>query len=423
MKKEEILQTPRGMHDLVKEDAEFFLALLVEIFKFSNTFGFEYIRTPIVENEKVFTSSLGKTSDVIKKEMFYIKTKSGGEKLVLRPEGTAAVLRAYVQNSLTSLPQPVKVFYFGPMFRYERPQRGRFREHYQWGLEIIETNDPISDAQIIEAFDRFFKKFKLKNYVFKVNSLGCKDDRKKYIKDLKKYYRNKVKKLCLDCRRRFKENPLRLLDCKHSEDQKFKENAPILTNYLCKQCESHFERFLEYLEELNIYYELDNNIVRGFDYYSRTIFEIFFPDLNIAVGGGGRYDYLGEIFYKRSIAGVGGAIGIERFIEILRNNNIKLSYYKKPSIFIAQITDQAKMFALKIYDELVKNNFHIAESFTKSSLSSQLDIANKLKVKYSIIIGHQELGSNSVILKDMETGIQETIPADKLIQELKNRLK
>ncbi|MGC8981614.1 MAG: histidine--tRNA ligase [Minisyncoccia bacterium] len=421
--KKDIIQAPKGMHDLYKENAEIFLKLSEEIYKFSNLFGFEYIRTPIIENEKIFTLSLGTTSDIVNKEMFYVKSKKRKEKFVLRPEGTAPIIRAYIQNGMYSFTQPVKLFYLAPMYRYEKPQAGRLREHYQWGLEILGSTDPISDVEIIQVFDRFFKKFKLKNYIFKINSLGCEDDRKKYKRDLKKYYRNKIKKLCEDCRRRFKENPLRLLDCKNPKDQEYKKNAPILTNYLCKNCEEHFEKVLEYLEELDINYELDNSIVRGFDYYSKTVFEIFFKDLNIAIGGGGRYDYLGKIFHKSMIGGVGGALGIERFMEVLRLNNIKLTYYKKPKVFVVQITDQAKFYALKIYDKLLRNNIYTAQNFVKGTLSSQLEIANKLGVKYSIIIGHQELGSKSVILKDMETGLQEIIPEDKLIEELKKRLK
>jgi histidyl-tRNA synthetase len=423
MKKKDLIQTPKGMHDLVKEEADFFLKLTEEIYKFSSFYGFEYIRTPIIENEKTFTLSLGATSDVVNKEMFYVKTKKGSEKFVLRPEGTAPIIRAYIQNGMFSLPQPVKLFYVAPMYRYEKPQAGRFREHYQWGIEILGSTDPISDAEIIQVFDRFFKRFKLKNYIFKINSLGCEEDRKKYKKDLKKYYRTKLKKLCDDCRRRFKENPLRLLDCKNPKDQEYKTNAPVLTNYLCKSCEEHFEKVLEYLEELNINYELDNTIVRGFDYYSRTVFEIFFKNLNLAVGGGGRYDSLSRVFYKSMIGGVGGGLGLERFMDVLRSNDIKLTYYKKPKVFVAQITDQAKFYALKIYDMLLSNNIQASQNFTKNALSSQLEIANKLGVKYSIIIGHQELGSKSVILKDMETGIQEVVPEDKLIEELKKRLK
>jgi histidyl-tRNA synthetase len=423
MKKKDLIQTPKGMHDLVKEEADFFLKLTEEIYEFSSFYGFEYIRTPIIENEKTFTLSLGATSDVVNKEMFYVKTKKGSEKFVLRPEGTAPIIRAYIQNGMFSLPQPVKLFYVAPMYRYEKPQAGRFREHYQWGIEILGSTDPISDAEIIQVFDRFFKRFKLKNYIFKINSLGCEEDRKKYKKDLKKYYRTKLKKLCDDCRRRFKENPLRLLDCKNPKDQEYKTNAPVLTNYLCKSCEEHFEKVLEYLEELNINYELDNTIVRGFDYYSRTVFEIFFKDLNLAVGGGGRYDSLSKVFYKSMIGGVGGGLGLERFMDVLRSNDIKLTYYKKPKVFVAQITDQAKFYALKIYDMLLSNNIQASQNFTKNTLSSQLEIANKLGVKYSIIIGHQELGSKSVILKDMETGIQEVVPEDKLIEELKKRLK
>ncbi len=416
-------QAPRGMHDLLKDDAELFLGIFNEILKHSYLYGFEYIRTPIVEKEEIFTASLGAFTDVIEKEMFYIDKKEKGEKYVLRPEGTAAIARAYLQNGMHSWPQPVKLFYFGPMFRYERPQAGRYREHYQWGLEIIGTEDPIYDAKIIQTFDRFLRKFKLKDFIFRINSIGCLNDRNKYKKYLKKYYKKYLKNICEDCKRRYVNNPLRLLDCKNEKDQEIKKSAPVIVDYLCKQCEEHFKKTLEYLEELEIQYELDPHLVRGFDYYSKTVFEIYFVEKTTAIGGGGRYDYLIKFLGGKQIPGVGGAIGIERLMDIFKIHQIKLNVYKKPLVFIAYATEKAKKYAYYVYDLLLKNNINVVENFAKNSLTSQLEYADKIGVKYSIIIGHYEMGSKSVILKNMLDKIQETIPLANLVEELKSRLK
>ena len=416
-------QSPRGMHDLIKEDAELFLGLFNEIIRHSYLYGFEYIRTPVVEKEEIFTASLGASTDVIEKEMFHVERKEKGEKYVLRPEGTASIARAYLQNGMHSWPQPVRLFYFGPMFRYEKPQAGRYREHYQWGLEVLNSEDPIYDAKIIQVFDRFFKKLKLKDFIFKINSIGCLNDRNKYKQALKRYYRKHLKNLCEDCKRRYAINPLRMLDCKNEKDQEIKKNAPILVNHLCKQCEEHFKKVLEYIEELDIPYELDSHLVRGFDYYSRTVFEIFFVESPIAIGGGGRYDYLIKFLGGKQTPGVGGALGIERLMEIVKLHQINLKVSKKPEIFIAYAAERAKSYAFFVYDFLLRHNINVAENFAKTSLTSQLEYADKLGVKYCIIIGHQEMGSRSVILKNMLDKTQETIPIDGLIEELKSRLK
>lgn len=416
------VQTPKGMHDLVKEEANAFLGLINECAKHSFLWGFEYIKTPTIEYEEVFTTSLGVVSDVIEKEMFYIKRKGEKEKYVLRPEGTAAIVRAYFQNGMHSWIQPVELFYIASMFRYEKPQAGRYREHYQWGLEILNSDDPIYDAKIIATFDKFLKKFKLSDYIVRINSIGCNSDREKYKKALKKYYKKFLKNLCSDCKRRYEVNPLRLLDCKVEEDQKYKQNAPSILDYLCNECEKHFNSVLEYLESLGINYELDSSLVRGFDYYSRTVFELYFSEKPIAIISGGRYDNLGKLLGGKNLPGVGGALGIERFLDILKLHKIDIKFSKlKPQIFIAYVTDKAKNYAFSVYDLLLRNNFFVAENFNKTNLSAQLEIANKLGVKYCIIIGHQELGTKSVILKNMQDGSQEIIPLNLLIEELKAR--
>jgi len=419
-----VLQVVRGMHDLLPPDSDYFLALQDFIFKWSITYGFNYVRTPVVESERVFTASLGEMSDVVEKEMFVVRGRERGDRYVLRPEGTAAVVRLYLQHGLHSWSQPVKLFYLEPMFRKERPQAGRYREHYQWGVEVIGSKDPVVDAQVIQMIDAFFKKFKLKDYTFKMNTIGCLNAncRPLYKKKLKQYYQTISRGICVDCKRRLKVNPLRLLDCKNAQCQPFKDKAPKILNYICKECQEHFENMLEYLEEFTIVYELDNTLVRGFDYYSKTVFEIFFPEVTISIGGGGRYDYLVKILGGQDTPGVGWGIGIERLTDILTMHQVNLTYSKKPKVFVIQITPQAKKAALSIVELLRKNNILVSENFTKASLTSQLEIANKLGVPYVLILGHEELGNKSVILRDMKTGAQENVYWSELVERLKEKL-
>jgi histidyl-tRNA synthetase len=416
------IQTPRGMYDLLQEDADYFLGLQEVLLKLSNLYNFQYIRTPLVESEKVFTSSLGNLTDVVEKEMYYLKGPEAKEKFVLRPEGTAGVVRAYLQEGMHSWSQPVKLFYLGSMYRKEKPQALRLREHFQWGAEILGSKEPICDAQIIQLVDGLFKKFKLKDYVFKLNSIGCVEDRKKYKKVLLKYFKPYSRKICEDCKRRYKINPLRLLDCKNEVCVEIKQQAPTPLNHLCKECEAHFGKVLEYLDDIEVAYELDGTLVRGFDYYSKTVFEIFFTEKTIAIGGGGRYDYLAKMLGGQDLPAVGMAIGIERLTEILKMHQIKMQYFKKPQIFLAQVSEEARKEALKLFELLVKNGLLVSETLSKASLSSQLDLADKLKVRFTLIIGHKELGQKNIIFKDMLTGDQETIPMSQLIEELKRRL-
>ncbi|GIW65177.1 MAG: hypothetical protein KatS3mg093_156 [Candidatus Parcubacteria bacterium] len=266
------IQKPRGMKDIFLDDADFYLKVRDLITNFSLINGFKYIETPIIENIKLFTSSLGEASDVVNKEMFLVKGKEKGDIFVLRPEGTASIVRAYFENGMQNLPQPVCLFYFGKMFRRERPQHGRLREHNQWGLEILNTEDPFADFYVIFSFYNFLKSLKIQNLKVKLNSIGCQRCRRKYKTQLVNFYKKYKNNLCFDCQRRLKLNPLRLLDCKNPKDQEYKKSAPNILNCLCKFCETHFQKVIEFLDYFQIPYELDNTLVRGFDYYVKTVF-------------------------------------------------------------------------------------------------------------------------------------------------------
>mgnify|MGYP001046552310 FL=1 len=415
------VQRPRGMKDIVGEEAEFYLKIRELITDFALLNGFKYIETPAVEDIKTFTLSLGETSDVVSKEMFIIKGKEKGSVYVLRPEGTAGIIRAYFENGMTSLPQPVSLFYLAKMYRRERPQYGRLREHTQWGLEILNTEDAFADFYIIFSFYKFLQKLKIENLIVKLNSLGCERCRQRYKKKLVEYYKKFKNKVCTDCQRRLKLNPLRVLDCKALQDQEYKNNAPNILDYLCRFCENHFQKVIEFLDEVKISYEFDKTLVRGFDYYERTVFEIFIGEKNVALAGGGRYD-LGEILSNQNLPSVGGGLGIERLKIFL--DEINFSFKKeKPKIFIAFAGEEAKVKAFHIFLQLQEAGFFPLANFFKPSLSSQLEYANKYNVKYSLILGFQELGRGEIILKDMEYGSQEILKIKNLVQELKKIIK
>ncbi len=415
------VQRARGTKDIIPPESDFYLKIRELVTNFSLLNNFKYIETPVLEDIKTFTLSLGQTSDVVEKEMFYLKGKEQGTKYVLRPEMTASVTRAYFENGLINLPQPVSLFYFAKMYRYERPQHGRLREHTQWGLEILNTEDPFADFYIILLFYNFLKNLKIKNIVIKLNSLGCQKCRIKYKEKLIKYYTKIQKKICSDCQRRLKTNPLRLLDCKIPEDQEYKKYAPNILDSLCRFCKIHFQKVLEFLDYWKIPYELDKTLVRGFDYYYRTVFEIFIEEDNIALAGGGRYD-LGKIIGNQELPSTGGALGVERLKIVLENNKISFKV-PQPNIFVAFAGEETRNKALEIFFNLQENNFRPISNFFKPSLSAQLEYANKIGVKYSLIIGFQELAKSEIILKDLRYGNQEILKIANLNKLLKNLIK
>lgn len=420
MKKE--FKNVRGMHDLVPPASNFWLWLRDLIFNFSLLFQFQYIETPELEFGELFEKGTGLSSDIVQKELYYVQAVEEGRKIVLRPEGTPPAMRVYFNKGFHAQPQPVKFFYFSPMFRKERPQAGRFRRHTQWGTEIIGSAHPINDAEIINLGYQFFQKIGLKEIVLKINSIGCDKCRDNLKKVLKKYYHRQLKSLCKDCQRRYKLNILRMLDCKSKICQPFKENAPYLLDHICRECKNHFKKVLDYLETLQIPYELDNTLVRGLDYYTRTVFEWVEPSVGFSLGGGGRYDNLWKIFYKKEAPGVGQGIGIERIFNLLQERKLLKEKSKTPEIFLAQIGEEAKKSALKILNLLRKQKIPVIANLAKDNLSQQLEIANRLGVKYVLIIGEKEIQTDTILIREMKTGLQEEIHQEKLIEEIRKRI-
>jgi len=415
----------RGMRDILPEDQPYFQYVLKQAESLAESYNFEKIDTPIVEERDLFEKGVGQSTDIVEKQMFTF-TDKGRVKVCLRPEGTASIARAYIEHGMFNLPQPIKLYYYGPMFRHEKPQSGRYRQFYQFGLEVIGSEKPIIDAEIISYTYSFFQALKIETKI-KINSIGCSQCRKVYHRKLVTYLRSKRNKLCKECQRRLKTNPLRILDCKNPECQEIVKRAPQMIDFLCEDCRAHFVRVLEYLDEVKVPYFLDPYLVRGLDYYTRTVFEVWpvkeTSERILALGGGGRYDDLIKMFSNRSVPACGVAFGVDRIVKQLKLENIKIQRKKPPQIFIAQIGELARQNALRIFEILRKEKFRVVENFTKDSLRSQLEIADKLKVKYTLIIGQDEVQNETVILRDMTSGNQEIIDQKKIVKELRKRLK
>ncbi len=419
-------QTPTGMHDILPKDQAYFRKIYNVVENIANFYGFGKIDTPILEQSELFSKGVGLDTDIVQKEMFNLKTR-GGDHLSLRPEGTAPVVRAYMQKGMINLPQPVKLWYFGPFFRYEKPQAGRFRQFWQFGLEVLGERGPVIDAQIIQIFYNILKDLRLKNLLVEINSIGDSQCRPYYKKLLKSYLRSRERLLCTDCRRRLKTNPLRILDCKRERCQNIVSQAPQSIDNLCDTCHQHFKEVLEFLDEAEISYRLNPYLVRGLDYYTKTVFEIVEDSaegkaLGVLIGGG-RYDNLAKVLGRRDIPATGGAAGIERIITSMKEVGGTISRVTPPKIFLSQVGKLAKRKSLKLFEEFRKAKISITESFGRDSLRAQLARANKLGVSYTLILGHKEAIDGTIIVRNMKTGKQKTVKMDKVVKEMKKNLK
>lgn len=436
--KQKLFQAPRGMHDVLPEDQPYWEKIRKVLKERSFDYGFERIDTPLVEDTELYIRGTGSTTDIVEKELYSFKTK-GGDQLSLRPEGTPGVVRAYLENGMVNWPHPVKLCYFGPMFRYERPQAGRFRQHYQMGFETIGGQEPVLDVQIVQLFLHILRDLGIKNTEVQINSLGCPECRPAFRRALIEYYRNKKQRICPDCQRRLKTNPLRLLDCKEEKCQPVKAGAPMTLDYLCKACHDHFKTVLEFLDELEIPYFLNQQLVRGLDYYTKTVFEIW-PGPNPppagqskiketaeiksqgALGGGGRYDGLVKLLGGKATPAVGMAAGAERIIAFMKEQGLKGAARTSPKVFLVQLGEMGQKKSLKLFADLREAGIIVAESLSKPSIKSQLKIADRFGIGYVLILGQQEALDGTVIIRDMASGVQETVPGKRVVEEVKKRL-
>ncbi len=411
-------RAPRGTSDILPKEQPYWRFIEQKAVNLCQLYGYERIDSPVFEDTQLFSRSVGENTDIVEKEMYTFEDRSRN-KMTLRPEGTAPVCRAYLEHGLHNLPQPVKLYYIAPIFRYERPQAGRYRQHYQFGYEAIGDDDPALDAEVIDMAWQFFLSLNLRHLTLNLNSIGCKKCRPKYLAVLKDYYANYIRDICPDCKVRLKRNPLRLLDCKKPSCQQAASSAPRSVDHLCPQCDEHFNRLKGYLKLLEIPFEVNHRLVRGLDYYTRTVFEIQ-PEEEGAqstLGGGGRYDDLIEELGGKPTPALGFATGMERIVLNLKKQNIPIPPLPQPQVFIAYAGDEVKGEAIKLAATLRRSGTGVIEAIGSKSLKAQLRQANNLGAHYAVIIGEQELKSGTVILRDMTTARQKTVPISEL-QEL-----
>lgn len=420
-------QLLRGMKDWIDQDQSYLKYILKKADKIAEDYSFKRVDTPILESTSLFIRSTGKDTDIVDKEMFSF-VDEGGEKVSLKPEATPGMVRAYIEHGMMNMPQPVKMYTISPLFRHERPQAGRVRQHHQFDLEVIGDDDPVVEAQLLLIAYKFYKSIGI-DITVKINSIGCVECRPKYIDSLAAYLKTKKTKLCTTCKKRLTKNPLRILDCKEDGCQAIIQGAPQIVDGICDDCKNHFTRVLEYADDLEIPYEPDPYLVRGLDYYTKTVFEIWpasaegSPSRQVTLGGGGRYDDLVGDLGGQDTPACGMGLGIERMIIKLKENKVDIS--KKPSydIFVAQLGDKARIKALGLFENLRVEGLKVAESFSKKGLRDQLDMANKLGVKVTAIIGQKEMLDGTVLIRDMESGIQEEVDYNKALKEIKRRVK
>lgn len=420
-----LLQTLRGMRDILPDEQPYWERVRRILTHASQEYGFRRIDLPTVEFSHLFLRTVGEGTDIIDKEI-YLFTTRGGDRVALRPEMTAGLCRAYIEHGMGVLPKPIKLFSIGPVFRYDRPQEGRYREHWQANFDMFGESDPILDAQTIQLAYRVVQQLGLKNIEFQVNSIGTSESRREYEKALIRYLEAQKNKLCQNCRERLTTNPLRILDCKEDKCAQLTMHAPQSLDYLDQDSRAHFKHLLEYLDELELPYTINTRLVRGLDYYTRTVFEIRSTDTEgkqYSLGGGGRYDRLIESLGGESTPAIGFGLGLDRIVIEMKRTQVKPYQEPKPRVFLAQLGDMAKKKSLKLFAELEKNGVLIAESFGRGSLKSQMRVANRLGAEVTIIIGQKEALDDTAIVKDMVSGTQETVTREKLVDAVKKILK
>lgn len=416
----------RGMKDVLFEEYKYWDLVINKASGLAGIYDFKRIDTPTLEYLDLYERSTGKETDIVHKEMYSFMDKNG-ERIALRPEATPGMVRAYVEHGMFNLPQPVKMFWIGPLFRHENPQSGRLRQHTQIDMEIFGEESPVADVLLIVIAYNFFRELQI-NIQVQINSIGCKECRKEYIVKLLEFYKERGRrtKLCGDCKRRIVKNPLRLLDCKEEKCKEIKSMAPQIVDFLCEPCRNHFVKILEYLDELEVPYNLDPFLVRGLDYYNRTVFEFSSEDegesRQSSLGGGGRYDSLVEKMGGRLTPSCGFGIGVERVILKIKEKNIPLIKDDKDYIFIAQLGEQARRKAFVLFEELRRAGFNVRQAFTKDNLRSQLEEADRVGAKLSLILGQKEVIDGTIIIRDMESGIQEIIDFKKLRAKIEKKL-
>ncbi|QEK12077.1 histidine--tRNA ligase [Crassaminicella thermophila] len=418
-----LTKAPRGTKDVLPSEV-YKWHYVEKIFRsVCDKFGYREIRTPIFEHTELFKRGVGETTDIVQKEMYSFED-NGGRNITLKPEGTAPVVRSFIENKLYADAQPTKLYYITPCFRYERPQAGRLRAFHQFGVEVFGTTNPSVDAEVIGIAMAFYKELGISNLELRINSIGCTECRSKYNQILKTYLKEKLPKLCKTCNNRYERNPMRIIDCKVESCKEQLKDVPLMIDYICDECKEDFEKLKENLSLMDIEYIIDPNIVRGLDYYTKTAFEIVSNEIGAqgTVCGGGRYDGLVEELGGPKTPGIGFGMGIERLLLTLKNNQIEIPKPEGLDIFIATIGERGAKEAIKLLHKLRLEGISADKDHLERSLKAQFKYANKLDASYTIVIGDDELDKDIVTLKNMKSGEQIEINLSNIIAELKSRL-
>ena len=416
-----LFQAPRGTADVLPEEQAYWHRFWDQAREIATRFGYERIDTPVFEDTRLFIRGIGEATDIVEKETYTFEDR-GGDLLTLRPEGTASVCRAYLEHGMHNLPQPVRLYYLCSLFRYERPQSGRYRQHNQLGIEVFGDGDASIDAEVIELGWRFLESIGLGDLSLVVNSIGDPQCRPAYIETLVTYYRERVDRLCPDCKRRLEHNPLRLLDCKQDSCQPVLADAPPSVDYLCDECGKHWDRLLTYLGEIGLDYKIDHRLVRGLDYYTRTVFEITPPmeGRQSTLAGGGRYDGLIEALGGRPTPGVGFGMGVERVLANLKRQEVSFPDRGGTKVLVAHVGDAGKLEAMRLSSRLRQAGTEAVLGPSERSLRSQLRYASSLGCTHAVIIGDDEIRKGVVVLRDLNKGEQTEVSneIDELIKVL-----
>ena len=420
-----MLQKPKGTYDIYGDKAIEVLYLKKLIEALMDKYNASYFETPIFESSELFHRGVGETTDIVSKETYDFKDR-GDRNLTLRPEGTAGIVRSFIENKLYADSLPLKAWYFGPMFRYERPQAGRYREFYQFGFEAFGSNDPMMDAEVIGIIVNLFNILGLKGIKVNINTLGDKESRENYRKALLDYFKPYLNDLCEDCKKRYEKNPLRILDCKVDRENEIMKNAPKMVDYLNEESKNHFEKVKKYLDALNIDYTINSNIVRGLDYYTHTVFEVEadikgFGSQNV-LAAGGRYDHLVEFIGGPSVPGVGFALGLERLLLALEKEGIDIKEKEPLDVYIFGASKEEKKYILSLGNTLRMNGFNVEIDYNNKSFKSNFKKADSLLAKYIIIIGEEEVKSKILTVKNNKTKEEYKVKLDNLIEFLDEKL-
>ncbi len=403
----------RGMQDLLPGQIEKWNAVEKAMKEEAELYGFKFIRTPVLEHTELFERSVGDSSDIVEKEMYTFLDK-GNRSVTLRPEGTAGALRAVLENGLHNHALPLKLMYVSSCYRYEKPQAGRYREFFQFGLEIFGAGSPLADAQLISAGKSILDRLGIKGINLEINSIGCKSCREEYNGATRDYFKQNENNLCQTCKNRLAKNPMRIFDCKSPECAEICKDAPVILDYICADCSEHFESLKNCLDTVKISYAVNPTIVRGLDYYSRTVFEFVcqnegFP---LTVCGGGRYDGLSELIGGPSLPAIGFGMGMERIITVMENQGVAFPSSSVPEIYIASLDGNSRLKAFELCELLKRSSIFAEVDIVGRNLKSQMKYADKIGAVYSLVIGTEEIKSNKAKLKEMKTGKEFEVSID-----------